>query len=65
MYLFGTGAGEFFRRLGFEQVAVNELVGALKGTPETDFYLARPEELAREVAYSLDISRDGIVDRET
>ena len=40
-----------------------ELTSALKGTPQTDYLLARPEELAREVPFKLDISRDGIIDR--
>jgi len=63
LYLFGTGAGGFFCGLGFQQSAVEELTAALKGSPQTDYYLARPQELAREVAYRLDISRDGIIER--
>ena len=63
LYLFGTGVGGFFCLLGFQQAAVGELTAALKGSPQTDYYLARPQELAREVAYRLDISRDGIIER--
>lgn len=63
LYLFSTGAGEFFMRLGFEPVAVSDVTAALKGTPQADYYLARPDELARETAYRMDISRDGIIER--
>jgi len=55
--------GRFFSRLGFESVDTAELVSALKGCPQVDYYLARPDEMAQEVAYRLDISRDGIIER--
>jgi N-acetylglutamate synthase-like GNAT family acetyltransferase len=64
LYLFATNADGFFRRLGFKRAALEELTAALKGSPQTDYYLARPQELAGEVAYRLDISRDGIIERE-
>ena len=63
LYLFSTGAGGFFERMGFQRVSVSDLTAALRGTPQTDYYLARPAELSQEVAYLLDISRDGIIDR--
>ena len=63
LYLFATGAESFFSRLGFKPAAVEELIAALMGSPQTDYYLARTQELAREVAYRLDISRDGIIER--
>jgi N-acetylglutamate synthase-like GNAT family acetyltransferase len=63
LYLFSTEAGQFFQRLGFEAAPVAELTAALKGTPQTDYYLARPDELAHEIPYRLDISRDGIIER--
>jgi len=63
LYLFSTEAGGFFDRLGFERTSITELTAALKGTPRTDYYLTRPAELAQEVAYRLDISRDGIIER--
>jgi len=63
LFLFGTKAGEFLRRVGFQPATLDEMTRALKGTPHTDYYLARPQELAREVAYRLDISRDGIIER--
>jgi GNAT superfamily N-acetyltransferase len=63
LYVFGTGAEPFVRRLGFEPAAANQLTAALRGTPLTDHYLSHPDELARETAYLLDISRDGIIER--
>jgi N-acetylglutamate synthase-like GNAT family acetyltransferase len=63
LYLFGIGAEGFFSRLGFKRAALEELTAALKGSPQTDYYLARPQELAGAVAYWLDISRDGIIER--
>ena len=63
LYLFSTGAGEFFARLGFESVAVADLVAALRGVPQVEYYRARPDELAHEAAFHLDISNDGIVRR--
>ncbi|HTR62685.1 MAG TPA: GNAT family N-acetyltransferase [Candidatus Binataceae bacterium] len=63
LYLFSTEAGGFFERLGFRRTSVTDLTAALKGTPQTDYYLARPPELAQEVVYCLDISRDGIIER--
>lgn len=63
LYAFSTGAGEFFRRFGFEPAPVDELVAALNGAPQVEYYVARPEELAREAAWKLDISRDGVIVR--
>jgi N-acetylglutamate synthase-like GNAT family acetyltransferase len=63
LYLFAASAGDFFGRLEFKPAQLEELTAALKGSPQTDYYLARPQELAREVAYRLDISRDGIIER--
>ncbi|HKF28439.1 MAG TPA: GNAT family N-acetyltransferase [Candidatus Binataceae bacterium] len=63
LYLFGASAEGFFCRVGFKRAALEELSAALKGSPQTDYYLARPQELAAEVAYRLDISRDGIIER--
>jgi amino-acid N-acetyltransferase len=63
LYCFSTDAGEFFMRHGFAMAPVAELTAALKGVPQVEFYLARPDELAREVAYRLDISRDGVIER--
>ena len=63
LYCFSTDAGEFFERHGFTKVPVAEVIAALPGVPQVEFYLARPEELAREVAYHLDISSDGVIER--
>ena len=61
LYLFSTDAGDFFKRFGFVEVPVGELVAALSGVPEVKYYVARPEELAHEVAWRLDISQDGVI----
>ena len=63
LYLFSTDAGEFFERHGFKTVAVDEVIAAIPGVPQVEYYRARPEELAREVAYHLDISGDGVIER--
>ena len=63
LYCFSTGAGKLFERNGFSQAPVDDVIRALKGVPQVEFYLARPDELAREVAYYLDISRDGVIER--
>jgi amino-acid N-acetyltransferase len=62
-YLLSTDAGEFFERHGFTMVLVADVVAALPGVPQVEYYRARPEELAREVAYHLDISGDGVIER--
>lgn len=59
LYLFSTGAGDYFKRFGFVEVPVAQLVAALDGVPEVEFYKARPDDLAKEVAWFLDISHDG------
>src|SRR5208282_5731509 len=63
LYLFSTDAGGFFERHGFTTVAVAEVIAAIPGVPQVDYYRERPDELAREVAYHLDISGDGVIDR--
>jgi GNAT superfamily N-acetyltransferase len=63
LYLFSTEAGEFFQRHGFAVVPVADVVAVLRDVPQVEFYRARPDELAREVAYHLDISADGVIER--
>jgi len=63
LYLFSTEAGGFFERHGFTTVAVAEVIAAIPGVPQVDYYRERPDELAREVAYHLDISGDGVIER--
>ena len=63
LYLFSTDAGDYFKRFGFVEVPVAQLVSALSGTPQVEYYKARPDELAREVAWYLDISQDGVIIR--
>jgi predicted N-acetyltransferase YhbS len=61
LYLFSTDAGDFFKRFGFIEVPLAQLVAALGATPLVKHYLARPDDLAREVAWYLDISQDGLI----
>ena len=61
LYLFSTAAGDFFKRFGFVEVPVAQLVAALGAAPQVKYYRARPDELAREVAWYLDISQDGVI----
>jgi N-acetylglutamate synthase-like GNAT family acetyltransferase len=61
LYLLSNDAGDFFKRFGFVEVPVAQLVAALTGAPQVKYYLARPDELAREVAWCLDISQDGVI----
>jgi len=63
LYLFSTDAGGFFRRHGFTTVAVADVIAAIPGVPQVEYYRARPAELAREAAYHLDISGDGLIER--
>jgi N-acetylglutamate synthase-like GNAT family acetyltransferase len=63
LYLFANDGREFFSRLGFEPVDTAAVMSALAGAPLVEFYRARPEELAREVAYHLDIAGDGVIER--
>jgi amino-acid N-acetyltransferase len=52
VYLFSTGAGQFFQSLGYLEVPVSSAVTALRQTPQVRWYLARPELLAAEVTFS-------------
>jgi len=63
LYLFSTDTGEFFERHGFKRVAVDDVIAVIPGVPQVEFYRARPAELAREIAYHLDISSDGVIER--
>jgi N-acetylglutamate synthase-like GNAT family acetyltransferase len=63
LYLFSTEAGGFFEKQGFAIADVANVVASLSGVPQVEHYRARPAELAREVAYHLDISGDGVIER--
>jgi N-acetylglutamate synthase-like GNAT family acetyltransferase len=63
LYLFSNEAGDFFLGMGFQRIAVERTLTATRGAPQVEYYRARPEELAREVTYYLDISRDGVIER--
>jgi GNAT superfamily N-acetyltransferase len=61
LYILSADAGEYFQRFGFVEVPVAQLVAALGGTPMVKYYRTRPDDLAREVAWFLDISQDGVI----
>jgi N-acetylglutamate synthase-like GNAT family acetyltransferase len=63
LYLFSTDAGNFFERQGFVRAEVADVIASLPGVPQVEHYGARPDDLAREVAYHLDISGDGVIER--
>jgi N-acetylglutamate synthase-like GNAT family acetyltransferase len=54
VYLFSTGAGDFWSGLGFRQVPVPELVAALPNTPQVRHYEALGS-LEEEVAWRRDV----------
>src|SRR3984957_14770825 len=49
LYLFSTDAGKYFERQGFKTAAVDDVIAAIPGVPQ--------------VAYHLDISSDGVIER--
>jgi N-acetylglutamate synthase-like GNAT family acetyltransferase len=61
LYLFSTDTGDFFKRLGFVNVPVAQVLAALGAAPLVKYYGAHPDEFARERAWSLDISQDGVI----
>ncbi|MGH7781508.1 MAG: hypothetical protein ACREQR_16975, partial [Candidatus Binataceae bacterium] len=64
LYLFAyPELREFFERFGFSEVASLQVMNNLRGAPEVEYYRAHPEELARERAFALDISNDGLIER--
>jgi N-acetylglutamate synthase-like GNAT family acetyltransferase len=64
LYLFAyPELAGYFGRLGFVETDSDRVMRALRGAPEVEYYRARPGELAREIAFTLDISRDGVIER--
>jgi len=63
LYCFSASAGQLFERQGFATVPVGEVIAALPNVPEVEFFRDHPDDLAREVAYHLDISGDGLIER--
>jgi N-acetylglutamate synthase-like GNAT family acetyltransferase len=63
LYLFGVDAGGFFERRGFTAVAVADVIAAIPDVPQVECFRVQPAELARQVGYHLDISRDGVIER--
>ncbi len=63
LYLLGEAEDGYLKRLGFQRVAVAEVMVALAGTPQVEYYRARPDELMEKAAWRLDISQDGVIGR--
>src|SRR5215468_5482175 len=53
----------FFERQGFARTTTEFLMQVLAEAPEVSYYRARPDELANELAFHLDISKDGVIER--
>jgi N-acetylglutamate synthase-like GNAT family acetyltransferase len=56
LYMFG---GRGFT--SWIEVPVAQLIAALGATPIVKYHLAHPDDLARETAWYLDISQDGVI----
>lgn len=52
LILFSISTGDYFRSLGYEDIAVESAIEAVRRTPQAEWYAAHPEELAREMAFS-------------
>jgi amino-acid N-acetyltransferase len=64
LYLFAfPDLAEYFGRLGFTETDRDQMMKSLRGAPEVEYYRERPDVLAREIAFTLDISRDGVIER--
>jgi ribosomal-protein-alanine N-acetyltransferase len=51
MVLFSTGAGGYFRSLGYGEIPVGDAMAAVHKTPQALWYRDRPQLLAAEVTY--------------
>lgn len=63
LYAFCSGGSEYLSRLSFEPVPIDDLIEALSGVPQVEYYRSRPAELAHQTAWRLDISKDGVIIR--
>jgi N-acetylglutamate synthase-like GNAT family acetyltransferase len=64
LYLFAyPEMAAYFQRFGFAQADKDQMMTAMRGAPEVEYYRARPDDLAREIVMALDISRDGVIER--
>ena len=52
-----------FLKSGFQPTEPSRPLDDLRGTPEVEYYREHPAELAREIAFHLDISQDGVIQR--
>lgn len=51
LFLFSTEAGEFFRDLSYDEVAVDETVDAVAEVPQVEWYRDHPDLLQKEVTF--------------
>ena len=63
LYMLGGETTDSLNRFGFQQVAIDDLVAAPAGTPMVEYYRARPDDLAGQPAWHVDISSDGVIRR--
>jgi N-acetylglutamate synthase-like GNAT family acetyltransferase len=56
-------ASRYFARFGFASAAMDEMLVVLAGTFIADHLRQHPDDLARLRTWSLDISRDGVIER--
>lgn len=63
LYLLAKDAGGLFERLGFARVELGSVMNALAGVPMVEHYRIGTGEHERAVAYHLDISGDGLIER--
>jgi N-acetylglutamate synthase-like GNAT family acetyltransferase len=64
LYLFARPEmAAYFTRMGFAETDKDGMMRAMRGAPGVEYYRARPDDLAREIAMTLDISRDGVIER--
>ncbi len=63
LYCFSAAPGQLFERHGFAMVPFADVIAALPGVPQVEFFRTHPADFAREIAYHLDISADGVIER--
>ena len=63
LYVLCSEPTDSLNRFGFQQVAIDDLVAALAGTPMVEYYRVGPDHLSRQTAWHVDISSDGVIRR--
>lgn len=59
IYLFSTGAGDYFRMLGYKEIPVEKTVSDIPNTPQVEYYRDRPDLLADEVTFQKSLTNEG------